>query len=78
MDGQARKYRRLYKSFLWAFVIASSLLVWKTFEAATAYRRYEQVTQIHWAQTYAMDYALRSEQATAGEFEAKWLQCRGE
>lgn len=71
MESQARKYKRLHKGYLWAFIFAASAFVWQTFNVAAMNHRFDQQAMLHQAQTYAMSYALRSEQAKAGAFEAQ-------
>jgi|GEM_PF-4165934 len=71
MAGQARRYRRLYRGFLWSFVLASVFAVAQTFDKAAIREDYADTIATYRAAVYGLTYALSEEQAKAGGFEAE-------
>ncbi|CAM9358378.1 unnamed protein product [Ectocarpus sp. 12 AP-2014] len=70
MATQARRYRRLYRGFLWSFVLASVFAVVQTFDKAAIRAEYADTVSAYRAAVYGLTYALGEEQAKAGSFEA--------
>ncbi|MDN6321067.1 MAG: hypothetical protein L0J73_00095 [Halomonas sp.] len=71
MAAKARRYRRLYRGFLWSFVLASVFAVVQTFDKAAIREDYASTVNAYRAAVYGLTYALSEEQAKAGSFEAE-------
>ncbi|WP_252109067.1 MULTISPECIES: hypothetical protein [unclassified Halomonas] len=69
--ASARKYRRLYRGFLWSFVLASVFAVVQTFDKAAIREDFASTVTAYRAAVYGLTYALSEEQAKAGSFEAQ-------
>jgi hypothetical protein len=68
--ASARKYRRLYRGFLWSFVLASVFAVVQKFDKAALRAEYADTVSAYRAAVYGLTYALSEEQSKAGSFEA--------
>ncbi|MBR9770031.1 MULTISPECIES: hypothetical protein [Halomonas] len=71
LTTEARRYRRLYRGFLWSFVLASVFAVAQTFDKAAIREDYADTVAAYRAAVYGLTYALSEEQAKAGGFEAE-------
>lgn len=69
--ASARKYRRMYRSLLGSFLLASVFAVVQTFDKAAIREDYASTVTAHRAAVYGLTYALSEEQAKAGGFEAE-------
>tara|TARA_B100000929_G_scaffold233815_1_gene190309 strand:- start:671 stop:1078 length:408 start_codon:yes stop_codon:yes gene_type:complete len=71
INAQVRRYRRLYRGFLWSFCLAAAFGVAQTFDKAAIREEYADTVTAYRAAVYGLTYALSEEQAKAGSFEAE-------